>query len=279
MDSTRKVVYQTKWLIGTDMMYDWGMSTNNKIKKSSWWETSLSCHLYSWNFYNMTFGGITERLMPIEDALCETWYKLQNLKAKLIPYLIKLDIQALESVNFAKGGKNMTPADLVDFMLSDFFVLYRSTDLLSKNPNYNPASIEATGQLAAYRMYYDELQGLLQTMRDISGLNELTDGSTPNAKTLVPVANAAMESTNNALYLISNADKYLLNRLSDGIVQRIQVAVKLGKVSGYTKALGKDTVRFYEINPDISNYELGIFTRPAPTYEENAVNSRLKSKR
>jgi len=268
MDSTRKVVYQTKWLIGTDMMYDWGMSTNNKIKKSSWWETSLSCHLYSWNFYNMTFGGITERLMPIEDALCETWYKLQNLKAKLIPYLIKLDIQALESVNFAKGGKNMTPADLVDFMLSDFFVLYRSTDLLSKNPNYNPASIEATGQLAAYRMYYDELQGLLQTMRDISGLNELTDGSTPNAKTLVPVANAAMESTNNALYLISNADKYLLNRLSDGIVQRIQVAVKLGKVSGYTKALGKDTVRFYEINPDISNYELGIFTRPAPTYEE-----------
>lgn len=268
MDTTRKVVYQTKWLIGTDMMYDWGISTNNKIKKSSWWETSLSCHLYSWNYYNMTFAGITERMIPIADAMCETWYRLQNLKAKLIPYLIKLDLNSLESTNFAKGGKNMTPADLVDFMMSDFVVLYRSTDLLSRNPNYDPAKIEATGQLALYKTLYEELQMLLQSMRDISGLNELTDGSTVNAKNLNSTNSGMMESTNNALYLISNADKQLLNKLSDGIIQRIQVAVKLGKVEGYTKALGKDTVRFYEINPNISNYELGIFTRPAPTQEE-----------
>jgi hypothetical protein len=117
-------------------------------------------------------------------------------------------------------------------------------------------------------MLYEELQGLQQLMRDISGLNEFTDGSTPNAKTLVPGINAAVQSTNNALYLIQNADKQLMNSLSDAIVQRIQVAVQLGKVEGYAKALGSDTVRFYQINPAISNYELGIFVRDAPTYEE-----------
>lgn len=268
MDSTRKAVYQIKWIVGTDMAYDWGLSTNNKIKQSCWWDTSLSCHLYSWNFYNMTFGGITERLMPIEDALCETWYKLQNLKAKLVPYLIKLDLNSLESTNFSKGGKKLTPSDLVDMMLSDFVVLYRSTDLLSRNPNYDPARIQETGQLQLYKQYYEEMQQLLQTMRDISGLNEATDGSTINPKNLNSTNNAMMESTNNALYLVSNADRQLLNRLSDGIIQRIQVAVKIGKVEGYAKALGADTVKFYQINPDISNYELGIFTRPAPTYEE-----------
>lgn len=268
MDTTRKVVRKTKWLIGTDMMYDWGLSQNMKRKQSSWWDTSLSCHLYAWNFYNMMFTGITERLMTIEDNLCLTWYKLQNLKNKLIPYLIKLDINALEGVNFGKGGKKMTPADLVDFMLQEFVVLYRSSDLLSKNPNYDPARIEATGQLAAFKMLYEEFASLLQMMRDISGLNEVTDGSTPNAKNLVPTTQAAIQSTNNALYLIMNADKQLMNRLSDAIVQRIQIAVKLGKVEGYAKALGSDTVKFYQINPDISNYELGIFVRDAPTYEE-----------
>lgn len=268
MDTTRKVVRKCKWLIGTEMMYDFGLQENMKRKQSSWWDTSLSCHLYAWNFYNMQFSGITERLITIEDNLCLTWYKLQNLKNKLIPYLIKLDINALEGVNFGKGGKKMTPADLVDFMLQEFVVLYRSTDLLSKNPNYDPARIEATGQLAAFKMLYEEFAALLQMMRDVTGLNEFTDGSTPNAKTLVPGINAAVQATNNALYLIMNADKQLMNRLSDAIVQRIQVAVKLGKVEGYAKSLGMDTVKFLQISPDISNYELGIFVRDAPSYEE-----------
>lgn len=42
----------------------------------------------------------------------------------------------------------------------------------------------------------------------------------------------------------------------------------MGKVEGYAKALGSDTVRFYQINPEISNYELGIFVRDAPAYAE-----------
>lgn len=268
MDSTRKAVYKMKWLIGTDMAYDWGLSTNNKIKQSCWWEASLSCHLYSWNFYNMSYSGITEKLIPIEDALQQTWLKLQNLKAKLIPYLIKLDLNAFEGVNFAKGGKKFDAADLVDFMYSEFTLLYRATDLLNKNPNYDPARIEATGQLQAYQAYVNEMQSLLQTMRDISGLNEVTDGSTVSDRNTNSTNSVMQESTNNALYPIMYADMQLNNKLSDGIIQRIQVAVQLGKVEGYAKALGDDTVKFYEISPNISNYELGIFTRPAPTYEE-----------
>lgn len=266
--TTRKVVRKAKWLIGTEMMYDFGLSENMKRKQSSWWDTSLSFHLYSWNFYNMMFGGITERLITLEDNLCLTWYKLQNLKNKLIPYLIKLDLNALEGVNFGKGGKKMTPADLVDFMMQEFVVLYRSSDLLSKNPNYDPARIEATGQLQAFKMLYDDLQQGLQLMRDVTGLNEYTDGSTINAKNLNSTNEGMEMSTNNALYLIMNADKQLMNSLSDAIVQRIQVAVQLGKVAGYAKALGSDTVRFLQISPEISNYELGIFTKDAPTYAE-----------
>jgi len=267
-DVTRKVVRKGKWLIGAKMMYDYGLSENMKRKQSSWWDTSLSYHLYSWNFQNMSFAGITERLMVLEDSLCLIWYKLQNLRNKLIPYLIKIDLNALEGANFAKSGKKMTPADLVDFMMQEFVVLYRSTDLLSRNPNYDPARIEATGQLQAYKLLYEELQQGLQLMRDVTGLNEITDGSTPNSKNLNSTNAAAIESTNNALYLIMNADKELTNMLSDAIVQRIQVAVKLGKVQGYAKALGQDTVKFFEISPDISNYELGIFVKDAPTYAE-----------
>lgn len=271
MTITKEVVYKTKWLIGTGYMYDYGLSENMSRKKSSWWKTSLDIQLYAWNFYDMMYTGITERLMPLEDDACLTWFKLQNLSAKLIPYLINIDFNSVESVAFGAGGGKMKPKEVMDFIFSNFVVPYRSTDLLSKNPNYKPVTIEATGQLEAFGQLYEKLNNTIELMRQISGLNELTDGSTPNAKTLVPVADAAMQSTNNALYLLSNAEKRLMLMLSDSIIQKVQIAVKLGKVEGYAKALGAQSVKFLQINPDIALYELGIFVEDAPTKEERAA--------
>ena len=265
MPVTKKVVYKCKWLIQTDYMYDWGMSENQIRKPSSWWDTKLNIQLYSWNFYKMRFAGITERLIPLEDKASLAWFRLQNMSNKLIPYLINIDLNALEGVDFGAGGEKMNPTKVMDFIFSNFVVPYRSTDLLSQNPNYKPVSIEASGQLAVFGQLYQELQNTLDMMRQVSGLNELTDGSTPNAKTLVPVANAAMESTNNALYLLSFADKQLIQALADAIVSKVQIAVKLGKVEGYARALGEETVKFFKINPDISIHEFGIFIQDVPS--------------
>ena len=265
MPVTKKVVYKCKWLIQTDYMYDWGMSENQIRKPSSWWDTKLNIQLYSWNFYKMRFAGITERLIPLEDKASLAWFRLQNMSNNLIPYLINIDLNALEGVDFGAGGEKMNPTKVMDFIFSNFVVPYRSTDLLSQNPNYKPVSIEASGQLAVFGQLYQELQNTLDMMRQVSGLNELTDGSTPNAKTLVPVANAAMESTNNALYLLSFADKQLIQALADAIVSKVQIAVKLGKVEGYARALGEETVKFLRINPDISIHEFGIFIQDVPS--------------
>lgn len=252
------------------------MSENQIRKPSSWWDTKLNIQLYSWNFYKMRFAGITERLIPLEDKASLAWFRLQNMSNKLIPYLINIDLNALEGVDFGAGGEKMNPTKVMDFIFSNFVVPYRSTDLLSQNPNYKPVSIEASGQLAVFGQLYQELQNTLDMMRQVSGLNELTDGSTPNAKTLVPVANAAMESTNNALYLLSFADKQLIQALADAIVSKVQIAVKLGKVEGYARALGEETVKFLRINPDISIHEFGIFIQDVPSdYERQQLIQEL----
>ena len=271
MSTTKKVVYKGCWLVGTEYMYNWGLKENQNRKLSSWWDTQLDYILYSWNFYRMQYSGITERLIPIADAYMLTWRKLQNLKNKLIPYLINLDLNALESVALGKGGSDMTPANIIDFAFSNYILMYRSTDLLSSNPNYKPMSIEASGQLVAFTQLYQDLQMNVQQMRDISGLNEITDGSAPNPKNLNSTNAAALQGTNNALYLIQNADRNLTIRLADMIMQKIQIAVQLGKVAGYVKPLGASTVKFLEIDPELANRELGIFIDDAPTDEERAM--------
>ena len=130
LDSTRKVVYQTKWIQGTDCMYDWGLSKNMKRKQSSWWDTSLSFHGVAWNFYKMQYTGITERLMPIADNYQLTWYKLQNLKNQLIPYMMYLDFDAVESVPFGQGGEAMKPMEIIDLMFNKFVAMGRATHVI-----------------------------------------------------------------------------------------------------------------------------------------------------
>lgn len=272
INSSRKVRYKASWIIDTNFMHDWGLDDNQNRKLSSWWDTDLDIQLYAWNFHKMQFSGITERLIPIEDQACMTWYQLQNLSNKLIPYLINLDMNAIEGAfPYGKSGNKGKPSQIIDFIFSNFVVPFRSTDILSRNPNYKPVSIEATGQLQVFGQLYEKLQTLQMMMQQISGLNELTDGSTPNQDTLVPVANAAIQSTNNAIYLISAAEKSVLLRTADAIIQKVQIAVQIGKVEGYATALGTNMVQFFSINPRMALHEFGIFIDEAPTDEQRAA--------
>lgn len=266
INSTKKVVYKASWVLETEYMHDWGLQENQNRKLSSWWDTDLDIQVFAWNFYKMQFSGLTERLIPLEDRACMAWFNLQNLSNKLIPYIINIDMNAVEGAfPYGKGGQKGKPSDVMDFIFSNFIAPYRSTDLHSRNPNYKPVSIEASGQLTAFGHYYDELANTLDMMRQISGLNEATDASTVNAKNLNSTNQAMVESTNNALYLISSAEKSIILRTADAVVQKVQIAVQLGKVEGYAKALGTSFVKFFNINPRLSLHELAIFIEEAPT--------------
>lgn len=266
----RKMIRKCSWVINTDFIHNYGVSENMIRKKSTWWDTQLNIKLYSWNFYKMKWSGITERLIPLADKASLTWFRLQNFTNKLIPYLISLDMNALESLNFGKGGAKATPEEITEFIFTNFVVPYRSNDLLSRNPAYSPVRIEATGQLAIFEVMYNDLQNSINMMRQVCGLNEATDGSTINSKNLNSTNDAMVESTNNALYLVMNADKELMQGIADMNVSKVQIAVKLGKVEGYTKSLGQSAVNFWQVDPDISNHEFGIFCEDAPTKEERA---------
>lgn len=267
MDSRRKVIYRGKWIIDTDYMHDYGLATNMNRKPSSWWDTQLSYHLYAPNIHKMRYSGILERLIPVADAYQQTWIKLQKMKNALIPYLIKLDLDALENVAIGKGGKNMTPSELTDFLFSNGVLLYRSSGGIPQNPNYSPASIEASGQLQAFVQLYQDLENNVNRMYEISGLNE-SSASSPDPKQNQLSINSALQATNNALYLISDADKKLYFNLADAIIGKLQIAVKLGKVKGISKLLGRDAIKYFELNPEIQFREIGIFLKDAMTKEE-----------
>jgi hypothetical protein len=106
------------------------------------------------------------------------------------------------------------------------------------------------------------------SIREITGLNELTDGSTPNPKTLVPVAKMAYEATNNALYGIISAEKKLLFNLAEALVIRTQQAIRRGPVQGFIPSVGKGTVEFIKLSPEIDDRDYGIMLEDVPDEEQ-----------
>lgn len=263
--STRKVLYKCKWIIDTEFLYDYGLSENMVRKQSCWWDTGLDIQLYAWNFEKMKFHGMTERLIPLADDIQMTWYKKQNLRNKLLPYIINMDLDSFEGIGFGKGGANMKPDEVVDFLFSNYIALYRSRDKLTNNPNYKPVSVESTGQLNMLVEYTNEMLTAVELMRQISGLNEITDGSAPNPKNLNSTNQAAAIGTNNALWPIYNARKHIALKAADNTICKQQIAVKLGKVEGLVRAMGSDSLKMFQINPDLSLREFGLSVEDAPT--------------
>jgi hypothetical protein len=79
------------------------------------------------------------------------------------------------------------------------------------------------------------------------------------------------QTTNNALFPLQFAEKFLFESLSNDMLIRMQQAVKKGPVSGYAPALGSNTLKFMEISPAIGAREYGILLEEKTTDDQKQV--------
>jgi hypothetical protein len=115
---------------------------------------------------------------------------------------------------------------------------------------------------------YNHMAAIIAQIRDISGLNELTDGSTAGQDRMPNQLIAAnMESANNALFGIIDAEKCLLEKLAISCFRRLQIAVKRGDYGGYINAIGGNSVKLIKVSPDLALHEYAITCEVRPTDE------------
>jgi hypothetical protein len=213
--------------------------------------------------------SMMQRLIPIIDEYQMTIYKIQNFKNRWIPYIIKLDLDSLEAVALGKGGENMTPLQLLDMMWQSHVMVSRSKDVSASNPNYKSIEVLPTQMAQEFTVLVADLGRLLQDMAEISGLNDLTDGSTPNPKMLTTTAQMGYEASKNAIFPLLDADRKLHERTAKGCVQRVQTAIRNGhEIQGVAPALGKNTVEFIKVSQDLALHDIGIMARDMPTEQQ-----------
>jgi hypothetical protein len=263
-----KVVYQGKWIVGSDYYFDCKLATNMKRAKSSMTDTTMSYHLVAPNIYQMSTYSLGDQMKTLADQIQLAWYKLQNVMLRARPRGIMIELGALENVPLGKAGRALKPMEILDLYNQTGNLVYRRLDENGQASNYKPIEELDNGIGNEAVQYFNIINNNIQLLREILGFNEVTDGSTPDPRMLNGVAKLASESTNNSLDFLKRAERSLMERLCYSLTLRLQDAVIMGDISGYIRALGSSSVQFFKLDPEASAYECGLMITQKPDAAE-----------
>ena len=262
-----KTVYRAKWIIGTDLMFDDGYQFD--IPRPGKKEVALSFHVYK-----LPGRSLISLMQPNLDQIQLTWLKLQNAIAVASPTGIAVEFSSLQ--NMVLGGKNMEPLQLLEIRRGLGDIVYRATTHRGyvNSPHAGKPIQELEGGLGRSLEEYIKLFELnFDFIRDLTGINEIADASTPNPNQPVGTSKMAVAATNNALKPIYSAYVSTMEFTCRNIALRMQIVVKHSKKSYdiYYPVLGKSTLNILSIGSEILDADMHIKIEARPNAEQRAA--------
>jgi hypothetical protein len=240
------VVYRHKWIIDTDIMFNYGLKSDVYRKDSHIWDTRLSYLAVAPELNAMETNPMIEQMMPIVDQVVLAWYKLQNVIAKARPKGILIEIGALEDISLGEGGDEsaaMSPLSILDMFTQTGVLVYRKLAPDGTASNYRPIEELKNGLGTEAAEYFAVIDKFMSYMAGLIGMNEVTDGSTPDPKLLNGVAGLAQEATSNALHHLLMAERYLIEVLADEIAVRVHDSMTFKKNSVYRNIVAPSNIK------------------------------------
>ena len=249
-------VYGGMFIIGCNKVINYGRQANVPKNMYDISRAKLSYSVVATNMRNMMPKSMVDSCISFSDQIQLTHLKIQQAIAKAKPDGLIIDIEALENVQLGKGGE-LQPLELHDIYEQTGVFYYRS-----KNPDGSQQappireignSIRNINEMIALYNHY------MRMIRDVTGVNEAMDASTPKGDALVGVQQIAIQSGNNAIYDITNASAILYKKVCQDIVKCLQVIHPESVLfSIYERALGKYNMETISQFRDLPMYNFGI---------------------
>lgn len=256
--------YSGKYVIGTDYIFDYGLKENMLRVKNNLARTLGSYTIYSPDHSLIDTKSMVERMMPFADQIQLIHLKMQQLIAKTRPKGMAIEIGSIEGVSKGEGG-TFTPLEVQDIYEQTGNLYYRLMDD-SGDPLHARPIQELQGGAG---QYLQELMASynynLERIRDVSGINEVRDGSAPSNDSLVGVQKLALLASNNATRSLNHAYTKIMEGVANRVALGLQDLVKYkGAYKGYINAIGETNMKVVNITKDISPVEMGIKIEALP---------------
>ena len=249
-------VYKGYYVIGTDKVFGYGRAHNVPKNIHDISKASLSYSATATNMMDMTPKSMVDGCVGFADMLQLTHLKIQQSIAKAKPDGLIIDIEGLENVQLGKGGE-LQPLDLHDIYEQTGVFYYRS-----KNPDggfQNPPTREIGNSIRNINELIGLYNHYLRMIRDVTGINEVVDASTPKGDALVGVQQQAIAASNNATYDITNASMLLYKKVCTDIVKCLQILPEGSVIMEvYKNAIGESNMNVLSGFNDIPMYNFGV---------------------
>lgn len=277
-----KNIYEGKWVVGTNILYDYGLQRNMVRDKRNKSDVQLGFKIYAPNIYDMTNESIVERINPIDDEIIINKLKAQALVAKMRPQGVAVDVVSAAAAAAGLGVKNMSPRDLQDIFESSgtFYYASRTEDgrPLQQNPIYDlpaPAQTQLT-QIVEYTQF------LLQQVEYFTGIPMSTIAS-PDKDALVGIEKIKSLVRNTSLRFIQDAFENIYGRASKQIALMVQDSISNGrKVEEFGMAIGYTETDIIKLKKNVCLMDIGVGISVKPDAAElqvleNQINYALQA--
>ena len=194
-----EVLYEGALIIGSEKLLKWELAKNMLRPKSDYTKVKMNYNIVAPRMYKGKIESLVSRITGFADMIQLTHLKLQQVLSRMVPDGIYMDADGLAEIDLG-NGTNYNPQEALNMFFQTGSIIGRSlTSEGDMNPGKVPIQEIQSGAGGA------KLQSLIQTynyylqmIRDVTGLNEARDASTPDAKSLVGVQKIAAANSNTA---------------------------------------------------------------------------------
>tara|TARA_R110000824_G_scaffold214345_1_gene400638 strand:+ start:599 stop:2980 length:2382 start_codon:yes stop_codon:yes gene_type:complete len=269
---TIEVLYKGVKVIGNNELIAWSLAENMTRPFADTTKVEMSYAMVAPRVYQGRIDSLVNKITGFADMIQLTHLKLQQVMSRIVPDGVFLDMDGLAEVDLG-NGTNYNPAEALNMYFQTGSIVGRS---LTQEGEINRGKIpvqeltSSSGQ-AKIQSLIQTYQYYLQMIRDVTGLNEARDASTPDKDALVGLQKMAANASNVATRHILQSSLYLTLKTCENISLKIADSINfpltLNSLRNSISTYNASTLA--EIQ-NLNMHDFGIFLQLEPEEEEQA---------
>ena len=273
----RKMLYSATWVIGTNMVYDYGYERHQT--RDGLADPVIPIHAVK------TVGmPIVDRLVPALDQYMMAWLKFQHGVMMAVMNGVSIEIGSISNISL--GNKKLDPLELIKIWRHTG-VLFRKDKNIIGHVTTTSRPIEpivgGAGNVIAEAMSL--FNSALQMIEETTGISQQALGASPDPNVGKAVTEFSLQGTNTILKNISKPLNVLKSDVARNCCLRLQYVIRDDKKAykGYSSIIGETELQVLR-EAEGHDVKYGIRTRVRPTQQDiqslyESINTSLQNGR
>ena len=258
--------------MGEDIL-EWKLSENMTRPYGDTTKVNMNYCISAPRMYQGRIESIVSRTTGFADMIQLTHLKLQQVLARMVPDGVYVDVDGLAEVDLG-NGTNYNPAEALNMYFQTGTIVGRS---LTQDGDINRGKIpiqelQSSSGISKIQAMIQTYQYYLQMIRDVTGLNEARDGSSPDKNALVGLQKLAAANSNTATRHILQSLMYITIRSCENVSLRIGDMLQFPLTrAALLNSINSFNVATLDEIDELHIHDFGIFLDLEPDAEDKAT--------